>query len=374
MSAYQDAFVQVSEDGLHFQVADKPFFFAGANCYYLLTRGADPDLQHEVLEVLDAVQQAGLTVIRTWAFCDGEEWNALQPSPGNFNEQVFQSLDWLLIEARRRGLRLILGLTNYWKAYGGMCQYVKWSCARRGVPPTDKAETFYTDSCCQDIYQNFLATLTNRVNSFTGRPYRDDPTIMAWSLSNEPRCDGDYSGSVLSDWIAVTAEFLKSLDGNHLVCAGSEGFLGSATPELLVDNPYDCMSNGCDFLRNHSSKAIDFATIHLWPDTWMPNADEERKLHFARRWINCHTDLCTHTLRKPLVLTEFGKKPGGKVRAAFYDKVYSTLLHHARAGHGLVGSCCWAIAHDSYPDYDGFTLYLAEQPSQLEPEQHCTLM
>lgn len=114
MAAHEEAFVQVSDDGLHFQVASKPFFFAGANCYYLLvrsaagrhalaeelasrlslggcapltarvlqTRGADPNLQHEVTEVLDAVQQAGLTVVRTWAFCDGDEWNALQPSPG----------------------------------------------------------------------------------------------------------------------------------------------------------------------------------------------------------------------------------------------------------------------------------------------------
>lgn len=26
---------------------------------------------------------------------------------------------------------------------------------------------------------------------------RDDPTVMAWSLANEPRCEGDYSGSKL---------------------------------------------------------------------------------------------------------------------------------------------------------------------------------
>lgn len=26
---------------------------------------------------------------------------------------------------------------------------------------------------------------------------RDDPTIMAWSLANEPRCQGDYSGAML---------------------------------------------------------------------------------------------------------------------------------------------------------------------------------
>ena len=81
------------------------------------------------------------------------------------------------------------------------------------------------------------------------------------------------------------------------------------------------MSEGCDFLRNHMCRAVDFATIHLWPDQWFPEADEEHKANFSRRWINCHVDLCTTTLRKPLVLAEFGKKPRGKVRAAFYHKV-----------------------------------------------------
>lgn len=36
MARDSEAFVRISDDGLHFQVADRPFFFAGANCYYLL--------------------------------------------------------------------------------------------------------------------------------------------------------------------------------------------------------------------------------------------------------------------------------------------------------------------------------------------------
>jgi hypothetical protein len=35
---------------------------------------------------------------------------------------------------------------------------------------------------------------------------------------------------LLQDWIDSTAEFLKSLDSNHLITVGSEGFLGSSTP------------------------------------------------------------------------------------------------------------------------------------------------
>ena len=94
----------------------------------------------------------------------------------------------------------------------------------------------------------------------------------------------------------------------------------SAVPaDLLPDNPYDTMNQGCDFLRNHQSPSIDFATIHLWPDSWLTSVDDERRIQFARRWINCHVDVCTQLLNKPLVLAEFGWKIDG--RAAYYDKV-----------------------------------------------------
>ena len=39
---------------------------------------------------------------------------------------------------------------------------------------------------------------------------------------------------------------------------------GCCPADLLNDNPYNAMENGCDFLRNHSSPHIDFTTIHCW--------------------------------------------------------------------------------------------------------------
>lgn len=66
--------------------------------------------------------------------------------------------------------------------------------------------------------------------------YRDDPTIMAWELCNEPRCEGDFSGSALQAWTEQSAEFLKSLDPHHLVTLGSEGFFGSSCPGTLLSS------------------------------------------------------------------------------------------------------------------------------------------
>ena len=50
------------------------------------------------------------------------------------------------------------------------------------------------------------------------------------------------------EWIDTTAEFLKSLDSNHLVTVGSEGFLGSSTPGksrcTAVESPWQhCWHN-----------------------------------------------------------------------------------------------------------------------------------
>jgi hypothetical protein len=37
---------------------------------------------------------------------------------GELDERVLAGLDWLIVEAARRGLKLLLVLTNYWDAYG----------------------------------------------------------------------------------------------------------------------------------------------------------------------------------------------------------------------------------------------------------------
>ena len=40
-------------------------------------------------------------------------------------------LDFVVAEAAKRGLKLILALTNYWTPFGGMPQYVRSVPARR---------------------------------------------------------------------------------------------------------------------------------------------------------------------------------------------------------------------------------------------------
>jgi hypothetical protein len=48
---------------------------------------------------------------------------------------------------------------------------------------------FFTDPSCRAMYRAHVAALAGRRSSVTGQLYRDDPTIMAWDLINEPRCE-----------------------------------------------------------------------------------------------------------------------------------------------------------------------------------------
>lgn len=77
-----------------------------------------------------------------------------------------------------------------------------------------------------------------------------------WKAVSRATADGQHTdfaptlneAKLLQDWIDSTAEFLKSLDSNHLITVGSEGFLGSSTPgkNLLVPSIASSQANLVD--------------------------------------------------------------------------------------------------------------------------------
>ena len=53
-------------------------------------------------------------------------------------------------------------------------------------------------------------------NTYNGRLYKEDPTIFAWDILNEPRETSGNYGNV-QKWIDTNAAYLKSVDPNHMV-------------------------------------------------------------------------------------------------------------------------------------------------------------
>lgn len=108
--------------------------------------------------------------MRTWVHAVNPQY-ALQTKPGVYSEATFRGLDYVLEEARRNGLKLILAFTSNWTPTGGVPEYVKWAGA------TDH-NAFYTDPAIKNTYKEFVTTVINRRNTINGRLYKDDPTIM----------------------------------------------------------------------------------------------------------------------------------------------------------------------------------------------------
>lgn len=57
----------------------------------------------------------------------------------------------------------------------------------------------------------------------TAQAYKNEPTILSWNLINEPRCDNSPCATEMQAWISTQAEYLKSVDSNHLVTVGEPG-------------------------------------------------------------------------------------------------------------------------------------------------------
>lgn len=74
---------------------------------------------------------------------------------------------------------------------------------------------------------------------------------------------------VLKSWIQEMAVYVKSMDPKHLLEIGLEGFYGPSTPEKFQFNPNTYAQQvGTDFIRNHLVLGVDFATVHIYADSW----------------------------------------------------------------------------------------------------------
>ena len=271
-SAQARALDFVRVEGTKFFAGCDEYKIAGWNTYTLIEQAArlpvgsfeanfSLDGRRQVLDMLDAAVDAGFNTVRTWAYSVGKH-QSLQIAPGVYHEPLFDGLDWVVYQAGLRGVRLILVFTDYWEYNGGVAQYMDWA----GVTaPTKNA--FFTDRECKRLYKANARAVIERVNRYTGIAYRDDPAVFAWELINEPRCRN--CARHLQDWIEEMAKYVKSLDANHLLSTGQEGFYAAGAKGSVDANPeLWALTTGQSFVENHDVPEIDFAVAHLWPDNW----------------------------------------------------------------------------------------------------------
>ena len=258
----------------------------------------------------------------------------------------------------------------------------------------DTHDDFFTDEQARDLFLAHAAAVTGRVNSITGVPYKDDPTIFAWNLINEPRCY--RCGGAIRDWVAAVAPAVKKMAPNQLLTVGEEGFYPRGSPSAAA-NPGGADSwagdEGQDFVVDHKVAGIDFWAIHMWPGKrrggerergrgrgggrgrrrrpraracacalphTRPRLSLPRKqtllsdnwktptVGFVKAWLEAHArDAAAAGV--PLLVEEHGKwlklDASESDRNAFYKVVLDAVEASAASGGPIKGSLFWSFQH-----------------------------
>jgi len=349
--------------GTQLTEGNSPYYFAGINYWYGPYIGSPGRTGHRarLLRELDTLAANGLTNLRILGGSEGSPipWAlqpSLQPQPGVIDDSLLEGLDFLLAEMGKRRMRAVIFLTNYWEWSGGMSSYNLWADSTSFADPRTQGWDAYMDSCgsffarseAQTMFRDYIRRIVTRTNSVTGKRYRDDPTVMAWQLANEPRSGTDSPTSeaqfeAFVSWVDATAKYIKLLDPHHLVSTGSEGVWGSLNREE-------------NFLRLHATPSVDYLTFHCWPGIWrwfdMRRPEETWQVaeSLAVDYVRTHIKLARQ-LQKPLVLEEFGlvrdsgeTRPGSPVfyRERLLSRVFAEILDSAAAGAPIAGSNVWA--------------------------------
>lgn len=278
-----------STSGVHFVVDGKTGYFAGTNAYWtaFLTNNSDVDL------VMQHLSESGLTILRVWGFNDVTS----TPSSGTVYFQSFagteptintgadglQRLDYVVKSAEAHGIKLIINFVNNWTDYGGMAAYFSYA----GI--SDNTQ-WYNSTKAQTQYQKYIKAVVSR--------YSNSSTVFAWELANEPRCTG-CDISIMTTWVTNTAKYIKSLDPDHMVTTGEEGF--GLTPSGASSYPYTTGAAGSNFTTNCAIAEIDFCVYHLYPESWSVTPTQE----WGNNWITDHAAACA-AVGKPCLLEEYG--------------------------------------------------------------------
>jgi mannan endo-1,4-beta-mannosidase len=367
LNAQRTDFVKVKNNQL--QLNNKPYYFCGTNLWYGLYLGSkgktgDRERLKRELDRLAALGINNLRILAASEACESEGAlkPAIQTSKGVYDEDLLEGLDFLLVEMAKRKMKAVLFLNNFWQWSGGMSQYMSWVEGTELIDPNkgqwnkfyDYTSAFYSSQQANELWHKYVKTIINRKNTFSGRLYKDDPSIMAWQLANEPRGgegnNGERNFEAFNKWVDEAAAYIHALDKNHLVTTGSEGTMGTK-------------GNAENYIISHQSRNIDYLTCHLWAKNWgwfngARYAETlEKSKDLAAKYITDHIELAKK-IGKPIVMEEFGLDrdssrciPGTPITArdAYFKHVFEVVADNAKKGSPLMGTNFWGWAGEARP-------------------------
>ncbi len=402
---HPNEFVKVERG--QFTLGGKDFYFVGSNFYRLALSDRFSGQDYSTIDattgkvsyplvdqVFRGYEEKGIKVVRIWGFaCEGSKGHnvnpalltreGLQKNPVELNEAGFEKLDYVLAAAARSGVKVILPLVNFEHEYCGMEWWVEQT-----TGSADK-HLFYTDQRVWDKFSSYVRSLLERTNVYTGLPYKDDPSIMAIELANEPHTKDFYectrtglsesecqqrdmrefgAGTLVYEWLRKASRYVKTIDTNHLIAHGEEGYLAnidSIAPECKDRHQWiHNGSKGTDFARNASIADIDFLTNHIYPDNWNIPISE---LNWVKSCLFEKRAAIARQFQKPIILEEtgFNERPEAYGQKEYkLDRPYfiSKMFRFATEA-GYSGTMIWQavpqLANGSPADDDDFTFPLS---------------
>ena len=358
----------VTVRGTGFVLEGRPYHFVGANYWQamnLASHGPGGN-RRQFLHELDEMKARGITNLRIIAASEGPDTEplrivpALLKAPGVYDADLLDGLDFTLKALADRDMKAIMTMGNMWHWSGGFGQFLVWAGVANAIPyPPPRpggdwdeyqrfASEFYGNARAVSIYLDHVTKIVTRVNPYTHTAYRDDPTIMAWELANEPRALKNVDAYLA--WVATSARAIKALDRKHLVTIGSEG------------DTSDPAYSGTEYQRDHAPAFLDYGTAHVWVQNWgwydplHPETTYAPAVALAESYIDSHVAR-TVTLNKPIVFEEFGLArdlndfdPASPVtmRDRYYAEIFGHLLAFAR-NNTVAGTNFWAFAGQARP-------------------------
>ena len=355
--AQKPGFVTAKDGRLY--IEGKPYYFIGTNYWYGSLLGLEKDKKRGVERLrreLDFLKANGIRNLRLMGGAEGSgPLNGVprvgppfQVGQGWFDEDALNGLDLLLDEMAKRDMRAVIVVSNNWEWSGGFQQYLIWNKVMSDEwltkKPTwdelrDLVAKFYTCAPCKYSYARQAARLVRHINTINGKEYRNDPTIMAWQIANEPRPMRPHAIEAYKQWIGETALQFRRIAPNQLLSIGHEGWVGSEGMEV--------------YEQIHADRNVDYLTIHIWPKNWAWFASGKMAEEYAKfrgetvKYINDHAAIA-EKLNKPLVIEEFGLPRDGQSlhpssATKIRDRYFSEVLSFVRTSPNIAGANFWAF-------------------------------